>query len=57
MKIYMYDLVFIQADKSIIYESPILKEMLDKSENGEIIIDFPFDILEIIFNFYENHKH
>ncbi|CAD8102454.1 unnamed protein product [Paramecium primaurelia] len=45
------------VDKNIICESPILKEALDKSENGEIIIDFPFDILEIIFTFYENHKH
>ncbi|CAK60224.1 unnamed protein product (macronuclear) [Paramecium tetraurelia] len=45
------------VDKSIILESPILKEAYDKSENGEIIIDFPFDILEIVFAFYENHKH
>ncbi|CAD8115056.1 unnamed protein product [Paramecium sonneborni] len=45
------------VDKGIILQSTKLKEILGKSENNEILIDISYDILEIIFTFYENHKN
>ncbi|CAD8118754.1 unnamed protein product [Paramecium sonneborni] len=45
------------VDKEIITKSPILKQILDRSENYEISIDIQYDILETIFTFYENHKN